>query len=360
MPRRLLLGLFLLVAAFTCTFASAADPPLSDRELVLGLRVAPPFAMKAPDGIWTGISVELWRHLAEQMKLRFRFQETTQDGLLQDLAGGTLDASGAALAITPDRLAQVDFSTPYFSTGLGVVVPQTGRLDWMGIALSFLSTNFLTVLGIVIGTIVLVALIVWLIERRKNPPYGGPPADGLICSVTYTMQTMARANPTRLAPKTKPGRLLGAGWAVASVGVVAIFTAAITSHLTARELQGLIRDAADLHHARVGTVGDAVALSYLSREGIAHQDFPTLEAAVQAVADGKLDAVVYEKPRLSWLVQRDHPIELQVLPLNLDPQSYAIALPYGSPLRQPLNIALVEATRTSWWRELVGRYLGGE
>jgi polar amino acid transport system substrate-binding protein len=48
------------------------------------------------------------------------------------------------------------------------------------------------------------------------------------------------------------------------------------------------------------------------------------------------------------------------LDLSLDPQSYAIALPFGSPLRQKLNIALVERTRAPWWRELVGRYLGFE
>jgi hypothetical protein len=32
--------------------------------------------------------------LAEQLRLRFRFEETTQEGLLKGLADGTLDASG--------------------------------------------------------------------------------------------------------------------------------------------------------------------------------------------------------------------------------------------------------------------------
>ena len=63
--------------------AAGPDAPAPDRELVLGLRVAPPFAMKAPDGIWTGITVELWRHLAEQLGLRFRFEETTAGGASQ-------------------------------------------------------------------------------------------------------------------------------------------------------------------------------------------------------------------------------------------------------------------------------------
>jgi ABC-type amino acid transport substrate-binding protein len=70
--------------------------------------------------------------------------------------------------------------------------------------------------------------------------------------------------------------------------------------------------------------------------------------------------VVFGRPILAWLVRQDHPNELQVLGLDLDPLSYAIALPLDSPLRRKLNIALVDTTRSSWWREVVGRYLGAE
>ena len=69
--RSLALGVGILGALLPGPFgaiAAAPDAPVSDRELVLGLRVAPPFVMKTPEGIWTGISVELWRHLAEQLK----------------------------------------------------------------------------------------------------------------------------------------------------------------------------------------------------------------------------------------------------------------------------------------------------
>src|SRR5215813_9102523 len=56
--------------------AIAQTPGLSEtRELVIGTKVAPPFAMKAQDGTWYGISIDLWRHIAEQIHLRYRFQE---------------------------------------------------------------------------------------------------------------------------------------------------------------------------------------------------------------------------------------------------------------------------------------------
>jgi ABC-type amino acid transport substrate-binding protein len=360
--RNLALGVVVLGAVLAAPFGAIAagpDATASDRELVLGLREAPPFVMKTPDGIWTGISVELWRHLAEQLSLRYRIEETTQDGLLDGLANGTLDASAGALTVTAARLREVDFSLPYFVTGLGVVVPLRASLDWIGVAASFLTIRFLSVVLGITGVVLLVSVTVWLLERRRTAEFGGPPVDGLVCSISWSTQAMAKANPS-VEPRTLPGRVLGGAWTAASVVLIAMFTAAVTSHLTTRELSGLVRDAADLHHVRVGTVRNAVAVGYLDREGIRHQDFATIEDGLRALAAGHLDAVVFGRPILAWLVQQDHPNELQVLGLDLDPLNYAIALPLDSPLRRKLNIALVDTTRSSWWRELVGRYLGGE
>jgi polar amino acid transport system substrate-binding protein len=340
--------------------AAGPDVPAADRELVLGLRAAPPFAMKAPDGIWTGITVELWRHMAEQLGLRYRFEETTAEELFHGLVDGRLDASAGALTVTGERLREVDFSLPYLVTGLGVAAPRQAPLNWIGIAASFLTFRFLSIVLGILGLLMLVSLILWLLERRHTEYFGGPPVDGLICSITWSAQAMSRANPPSRSPTTRFGRLMGAAWTTAAVALIAMFTAAITSHLTARELSGLVRDEADLHHVRVGTVGDAVAVSYLDRESIHHRDFATIEDVLRALAADELDAVVYDKPRLAWLIRQEYPNELQILDLSLDPQSYAIALPFGSPLRQKLNIALVERTRAPWWRELVGRYLGFE
>jgi polar amino acid transport system substrate-binding protein len=204
--RRLAMAVVVLGSALVGplgAMAAGPDASIPDRELVLGLRVAPPFALKTPDGIWTGISVELWRHLAEQLRLRFRFEETTQGGLLKGLADGTLDASGGALTVTAERLREVDFSLPYFVTGLGVAVPLRASLDWTGVAASFLSIRFLSVVLGVVGVVLLVSVIVWLLERRRTAEFGGPPADGLACSISWSTQTMAKAYPS-VSPKTRP------------------------------------------------------------------------------------------------------------------------------------------------------------
>jgi hypothetical protein len=49
---------------------------------------------------------------------------------------------------------------------------------------------------------------------------------------------------------------------------------------------------------------------------------------------------------------------LKVLSVTFDPQNYAIALPVSSELRVPLDIALLEAVTSDWWRQVLYRYLG--
>jgi hypothetical protein len=47
--------------------------------------------MKAEDGTWRGISIDLWRRVADQTHLRYRFQETTLKGLTDGVAEGSLE-----------------------------------------------------------------------------------------------------------------------------------------------------------------------------------------------------------------------------------------------------------------------------
>jgi polar amino acid transport system substrate-binding protein len=58
--------------------AQPANPiaaPLSDKELIVATKEAPPFAMKRQDGTWRGISIDLWRRIAERLDLRYRISE---------------------------------------------------------------------------------------------------------------------------------------------------------------------------------------------------------------------------------------------------------------------------------------------
>ena len=49
---------------------------------------------------------------------------------------------------------------------------------------------------------------------------------------------------------------------------------------------------------------------------------------------------------------------MSVLPRELESQDYAFVLPPGSPLRESLNVAILESLEDPAWKESLTRYLG--
>jgi polar amino acid transport system substrate-binding protein len=112
----------LVAIALLCAAGQAqpADPPISDKELVIATKEAPPFVIKRPDGTWHGISIDLWRRIADRLHLRYRLSEQpTVPALLAGTAEGSFDAAIAAVTVTAARDRSVDFTQPFYSTGLG-------------------------------------------------------------------------------------------------------------------------------------------------------------------------------------------------------------------------------------------------
>ncbi|WP_432757194.1 transporter substrate-binding domain-containing protein [Consotaella aegiceratis] len=56
------------------------------RELVIGTKEAAPFAMKDRDGQWTGRSIDLWKRVAGEIGLAYRFEEHPLPDLIAETA----------------------------------------------------------------------------------------------------------------------------------------------------------------------------------------------------------------------------------------------------------------------------------
>ena len=143
----------------------------------------------------------------------------------------------------------------------------------------------------------------------------------------------------------------------AGILIISSFTAAIASVLTVSQLESRIRGPQDLPGLRVAAVPGSTSEAYLQRSRIALQPYPTPLACLEAVRAGEVDAMVYDAPVLRYLVSKQLAGELRVLPHRFDPQSYAIGLPEGSGLREPMNRALLRRIADAWWQDILYRYL---
>ena len=339
--------------------APAAPPPgFADRELVIGTKDAAPFAMKSAEGQWQGISIDLWRHVADGIGLRYRFEELpTVQALVDAVAAGRVDAGVAAITVTAARKRVIDFTQPFYATGLGVAVPSEGVTAWLPVLRTFLSFSFLQAVLALLGIALAVGVLIWLFERRHNKPYGGGPVRGLTAGVWWSAVAMTQAGAAQDGPVTTPGRILATVWMIASVVIIAVFIAGISSALTTQRLQGLVRNVNDLRGMRVGVVEGSSAAEFLTAQRVSWRGFPGPREGLAAVQKHQVDAFVHDRPLLSWMIRQDFS-SLQLLGINLDVQNYAVALPEDNALRRSLDVALLDSLRGEWWQQTLFRYLG--
>jgi len=357
------IALLLIVWLLMVPIARAQDPTsaVPARDLVVGVKDAPPFALKGAGGTWLGLSIELWRQIAKSQNLQYRFVEAKDmPDLIEQTATGKFDVAVGAITTTVDREKILDFTQAYYSTGTGIAVPVVGVMNWGTLRRALTSFNFLQAIVALIGLTLGAGILVWLLERRQNEYFGGSITKGISSSIWWSTLAMTQRSSAEKGPQTILGRLVATVWLVVSVITIAVFTAGVTSVLTTSQIQGTISGVSDLTSVRVGTVKGTSSEGDLIRRKLKFTSYETLGEGLKALRAGRLDAFVYDKPLLTWAVRQGFASRLKVLDVVIEQQSYAFALPSDSPLRKPLSIEILHTIQSDEWTDARVRYLGEE
>jgi polar amino acid transport system substrate-binding protein len=351
----ILLGLLL----FSCVSAFSQDGDLTSRKLLVGVVVAPPVYMKTADHQWEGFGVGVWQAVAQQLGIASEFREFSNfETLLDALEKKKIDAI-PSMAVQDRFESTFDFSQSYIKSGLSIAVPAEGvEYRWFKVIESIFSPHILKAIGLLFLMSLVFGVIVWLFERRRNSEmFGDGYVKGIGHGIWWAMVTMTTVGYGDKAPKTMGGRIVALAWMIFSVVFIAGFTATITTQLTISGLKGKVRGFNDLYHARVGSIPGSEAFDYLIKKGVAVIPFESVEKGLLAVDRHKIDAFVQDEKILSYLAKREFPGRVQVVGGTFDEYFVSIALQRGSPLRKPLNKALLKLMKTQSWAELLNRYI---
>jgi ABC-type amino acid transport substrate-binding protein len=318
------------------------------RPLRVGTKEVPPFAYRDDSGEWQGTTIALWRDLAEDLELEFEFEERTLPGLLSGLEDGSLDVVAAALTVTAEREASLDFTHPYYTTGLGVVVRDESTPVWLQAVRLLFSSSFLALVATVGALQLLVGSLVWSIERRANPEQFGHGSTwrGLAAGFWWSTVTMTTVGYGDKTPKTWGGRVVAQAWMLCSVVIVSVFTATVASNLTVDQLSSRVRSASDLPHTKVAVARKSTSDTYANARDVDAVRTDTLDAALDLLEGGGVDAVVHDAPLLQEALRARGGELLKLLEFRFQRQDYAFAVPTGSPLRESINRTLPERLRT--------------
>lgn len=98
-------------------------------DLRIGMELSyPPFEMVCPDGSPCGISVDITEALGKYLHEKIEIKNMAFVGLIPDLNNGGIDAIISSMTITSGRQRRIDFSQPYVTTGLCLLVSSQSDL----------------------------------------------------------------------------------------------------------------------------------------------------------------------------------------------------------------------------------------
>jgi ABC-type amino acid transport substrate-binding protein len=345
------LTLLLSLALLTAAAVARAD----DHKLVVGTRAIAPFVLKSADGKWSGISIDLWKRVAEEQKLDYEIREYELGDLLEpDKAGIDVVVS---VNITARNEAFMDVTHPFFSTGLAIATRSQPKSGFGTIAGKMLSANFLKGIGVLALLLLIMGILVWRVERKNKPEeYGGSVGKAIAYGVFWAFESLF--NKAAPLTKTRAGRTLVILWAVTGMLLISGVTAKLASELTVSQLSSTVAGPNDLPKVKVGTTSPSLSASYLESRSINYLQYNDVPAALDALERGEIAAVVYEAPILQYQVTKNHPGKLLVLPGTFQNHGYGFGLKSGSPLRERVNQNILKIVEGDEWKRSLSRYLG--
>jgi len=352
------------VLFLTFVFAShvQADPgPGQTRaKIVVGTMRVPPFVLRSDDGQWSGLSIDLWKRIADELKVPFEFREFDYDlpGLLDAVEHGRVDAVIAAIPITQEGEARFDFTHPYFAAGLGLAVRGEPRGNLAGSLTGLFTYQFVVAIAALVGLLLFVGVLIWLLERRQKSHFDSRPSRGIADGVWWAAVTMTSTGYGDKVPATLGGRVLAVVWMFASIFLVALFSATLASSFVIGRLKTGISGPDDLTRVRVAAVSGTAGEQWLKTQGLNTRTYPFVIQAMKALQRGDVQALVYEKAILGYMIKEYGWSELRVLPHTLAVREYAIALPNDSPIKKSINLALLKVVHGPAWKDIIQRYLG--
>lgn len=353
----LLCGICLLSFFSSQSFAQA---PASKVRVVT--RNLEPFSFDK-DGRRLGYAAELWDQLSRETGLEYDVQVVnTAQEIIDALKNKTADVGVGALSVTAQREAMIDFTQPFYESGLQVLV--SGSSGSFADNIFSLITNLfnLELVGmflLLIGTMFIISYLVWRCEHKINEDQW--PADyktGMWESFWWTISTLLVGGADNKGPVGVGGRIVAIIWMLLSIVLVSLLTASFTTTLTINTLKGDINGPEDLPGRKVATVKGSTTETWLSEKGAKVAPFATVAECIAALKDGAVNAVVYDAPVLQYESAKMNDEKLQMVGPIFLRQNYAFALQQDSPLREKLNQALLTASERGVGNDLRKKYFG--
>ena len=302
-----ILVLSLIFVAGIVPIPSAADTPPG--KIKIAVKEFPPLVFKD----LKGFCIDIATIISEKHHMHPEFvMVDSVPSLLGAVESGACDMGFAGITITPEREKRVDFSQPFFESGLMIAVRNEAFSQ-----ISFIGNTLLRVIGLSIALffvgLTVVAHLVWWIERDDQDPQGFPTAyaKGIVDAYWWAVVTMSTVGYGDKRPKKNSGRAIAAIWMFIGIIWFAGLTATLSSALTVDRIRhGEISDLPDLYGKNVAVIVDTTSEDFLRYHNVKIVPVHSFDDLLTNLKDGRSDAIVYDAPPLMYAAKLDPTIKV--------------------------------------------------
>lgn len=336
MRRFMSLALGLSICLFA-TNAWAQEAPQKKKKVKVGVALFSPCVMKKDDQL-IGFEMDLWRKIMKDLNLESDFEVSEFPALMEKTEKGQVDVAFAGITMSSKREKNFDFTAPYLNSGLSIVVKE-GADNPLTEVSSPLVTRVLWLCLYFFSFVVLSAHIMWFAEQGVEG-LSDTYFPGILEAIWFTIVTSTTVGYGDFTPRSWISRGVCVLVMFGGVGFFGFVISEVTAALTTANLNQQIQYK-DLSGKLVGTKEGTIAENYLKEIGAIPVPFKTVEEAFEKVASGELSFAVYDTPAVKYYIRSEGAGRIKIVGNPFFRHYLAIALPKGSPLREPISQSIL-------------------
>uniref|UniRef100_P23819-4 Isoform 4 of Glutamate receptor 2 n=1 Tax=Mus musculus TaxID=10090 RepID=P23819-4 len=307
------------------------------------------------------------------------------NGMVGELVYGKADIAIAPLTITLVREEVIDFSKPFMSLGISIMIkkPQKSKPG----VFSFLDPLAYEIWMCIVFAYIGVSVVLFLVSRfspyewhteefedgRETQSSESTNEFGIFNSLWFSLGAFMQQG-CDISPRSLSGRIVGGVWWFFTLIIISSYTANLAAFLTVERMVSPIESAEDLSkqtEIAYGTLDSGSTKEFFRRSKIAVFDkmWTYMRSAepsvfVRTTAEG-VARVRKSKGKYAYLlestmneyIEQRKPCDTMKVGGNLDSKGYGIATPKGSSLGNAVNLAvlklneqgLLDKLKNKWW-----------
>ncbi|XP_069487432.1 glutamate receptor 2 isoform X3 [Ambystoma mexicanum] len=346
------------------------------------------------EGYCVDLATEIAKHCGFKYKLTIvgdgkygaRDQDTKiWNGMVGELVYGKADIAIAPLTITLVREEVIDFSKPFMSLGISIMIkkPQKSKPG----VFSFLDPLAYEIWMCIVFAYIGVSVVLFLVSRfspyewhteefedgRETQSNESTNEFGIFNSLWFSLGAFMRQG-CDISPRSLSGRIVGGVWWFFTLIIISSYTANLAAFLTVERMVSPIESAEDLSkqtEIAYGTLDSGSTKEFFKRSKIAVFDkmwtymrgaepsvfVKTTAEGVARVRKSKGKYAYLLESTMNEYIEQRKPCDTMKVGGNLDSKGYGIATPKQSSLRNTVNLAvlklneqgLLDKLKNKWW-----------